>query len=104
MIPFKNWLIWILRRATYKWPPRSASLKAAWVERGIYRCAKCKKVFPRKDVAIDHIVPVIDPKNGWVSWDVYIERLFCEEKGFQILCRKCHDKKTKKERSIGAKT
>ena len=63
-----------------------------------FKCAACKKDFPAKDVNVDHIAPVVDPKQGFVSWDVYIERLYCEKENFQILCKECHTIKTKKEK------
>jgi len=47
---------------------------------------------------VDHIEPVVDIKRGFVSWDEYIKRLLVEKKGLQVLCRDCHDKKTKEER------
>ena len=49
---------------------------------------------------VDHIDPVVDPKVGFVDWTTYIERMFVEEDGLQILCKECHDKKTRFEKSI----
>ena len=47
---------------------------------------------------MDHINPVVCPKEGFVDWDVFIKRLFCEKDNLQVLCSGCHDKKTLKER------
>jgi len=57
-------------------------------------------VFPRKLVSADHVYPVIDPARGFVDWNEYIKRLFCPESGFQIICKECHDDKTKRERKV----
>lgn len=43
---------------------------------------------------VDHIKPV----GKFKDWNTYIENLFCEEENLQLLCKECHDKKTKKER------
>lgn len=54
----------------------------------------------RNNAAADHKTPVVDPNVGFVDWNTFIERLFCEEEGFQILCWECHTKVTKEERTI----
>ena len=64
----------------------------------MYRCATCKGEFPAKEVQVDHLHPVVDPVVGFVNWDVFIERLFCEEETLQVLCSMCHTKKTKEEK------
>jgi 5-methylcytosine-specific restriction endonuclease McrA len=61
-----------------------------------YKCAKCKQDFPSKDVTVDHKNPIVGPE-GFVSWDLFIERLFCTGKNLQTLCKPCHAIKTKKE-------
>lgn len=58
---------------------------------GFSYCEKCKKRSPK--VFIDHIENVGDVDSG------FIERLFCPSKGLQGLCKQCHDKKTKEERT-----
>lgn len=87
----------LLRRGSFHWRARNEALVAARVERGKYLCADCKELFGPKEVALDHIVPVVDPKVGFTTWDDYINRLFCETDGFQILCHSCHDAKTQIE-------
>lgn len=94
---FHAWMIAQLRRISYRWAPRSKAKSKARIKRGVYRCAKCKGEFGRKEIAVDHKKPVIDPKKGFTSYDDVIKRLFCEEKGFQVLCKKCHKVKTNKE-------
>ena len=115
----KEWVIWTLRKASYRWPPRNAAFRAASISkaeylrnpgesvtkrvRNFFRCAICKKGFSRKGVSADHREPVINPKRGFEGFDVYIPRLLCEERGFQIICHTDHDKKTHKETKLRVK-
>jgi len=119
-INFKTWLTWTLRKASYRWPPRLQALTNAQISkpefsrnpgetvtlrvRNFYRCAHCKLGFSRKGVSIDHIEPVVDPKKGWQGWEEYVTRMFCQVGGFQIICGKCHDKKTLKETKVRTKS
>lgn len=80
------------------------------MERGKYKCVGYKKrwhIVPASikekgkrvnNVHVDHIDPVIDPQEGFVSWDKVINRMFCEADGLQVLCRDCHKRKTNDER------
>lgn len=100
---FNSFLKSALRTASNKWPPKFAVKKKAWVERGKYMCAGYKRdphIVPAKEIVIDHIDPVICPEKGFQSWDVTIERMFCEEDGLQALCKECHIAKTKDERIV----
>ena len=97
---FRSFIIATLRRASYRWFGRSEALKLARVERGMYTCAMCKGVFKKKDTQLDHIQPIIDPKEGFVDWNTYIPRLFCAPELYQVLCRVCHKSKTFTENSI----
>jgi 5-methylcytosine-specific restriction endonuclease McrA len=49
---------------------------------------------------MDHKIPVVDPQEGFTTWDSYINRMFCPEENFQVLCSPCHDTKTKSEDHI----
>jgi 5-methylcytosine-specific restriction endonuclease McrA len=82
-----------LRRVWGRSKQRNGALKNAKVERGKYRCACCGKIFRRKDIEVDHKVAV----GRFVDFDTYIERLFCDSKGLQVLCKGCHRTKTKKD-------
>ena len=64
-----------------------------------YICKKCIKVFPQKDVQVDHIVPIVSPGFHKINigLDTYAHRVFCEERNLQVLCKPCHHKKTLKE-------
>lgn len=97
-----------LRSASQRWGPRNECIRKARVSRGRYRCACCGQIGPatlpplegnkkrRKNIIADHIEPVI-PITGFDSWDETMERLFCEEEGFQALCWACHKIKTDEE-------
>ena len=67
----------------------------------MYICAKCKNVYPPKQINIDHIKPVIplNKKTEDMSWDEIIKRLFCPIFNLQVLCVDCHHEKSSKEKS-----
>ena len=67
-----------------------------------YQCNKCKGWFKDKEIAVDHIEEVGTLKSKHDLAD-FIENLFCEVEGFQVLCNKredgkesCHKRKTDK--------
>ena len=100
-----------LRGATRKWAPISDCLKNARVKRGLYKCEGCGEEVPatikdgarrNKNVFVDHIEPIV-PVTGWISWDSCIERMFCEIDNLQLLCKACHDEKSKEEAALRAK-
>lgn len=97
---FKSFIINTLRRASYRWSPRGEAMKLARIERGQYECASCEEIFKNKDIQVDHIAPIVDPKRGFTTWDEYIARMFCPVEGFQVLCKPCHEKKTNKEKDV----
>lgn len=99
MMDVKDFVMRVLRRGTYKWPARGIAAGNARVSRGVYECAKCKGHFGRKEIDIDHIVPVI-PLHGTDDWNLIIERLFCDSSGLQVLCKKCHKEKTQFENRL----
>jgi len=115
---FNGFLVNTLRRATYRWPPKTDVLQAANVARGLYRCAMCgkdvpvtvpvekkvkgkKKIVRKRNIVVDHIIPVVDVDKGFVSWDDFIKRMFVEPDGLQVLCVDCHKKKTFEEELKG---
>lgn len=98
-----------LRRVTMRWGPIANCLKAARTSRGIYLCAGCGreveatvKVNGRrvKNVHVDHIIPIVDPNVGFVSWDELINRMFTEADNLQCLCGECHKIKTDEEKAV----
>lgn len=75
-----------------------------------YVCADCGFPFTHKEVHVDHIETVVplDIAQDEMTWDEYIDRLFCngDITKLQVLCRGCHEKKTnqeKKERALARK-
>ena len=99
----KQFIINTLRRASYRWPPRFNTMNKARVERGKYRCNLCQNIHRRKDVSLDHINPVVNPVKGFEGFDIYIERMFVGEAGWQVLCKECHNGKTNQERVLRKK-
>lgn len=63
-----------------------------------YQCNKCKKWHPDKNINVDHIIPAGE-LNCAQDLPGFVERLFCETDNLQILCKTCHDKKTKLEKT-----
>lgn len=102
----KSFVINTLRRASFRWKPRGESKKRYKVKVGEYstgrakygyKCAACEGIYKSGEIKMDHIDPAV-PLDGWQGFDVFIERLFCDEDGFQALCPGCHDEKTGIER------
>jgi 5-methylcytosine-specific restriction endonuclease McrA len=62
-----------------------------------FQCAACLSNFPATAVQVDHIIPVVG-RDGFSTWDDYIERMFVDKEGFQVLCKLCHKKKTLEEK------
>lgn len=110
---FNSFIKSMLRRGSTRWGPKYVCKKNARVPekypnskgRLVFHslCASCNQVFPETECSVDHIDPVIDPSVGFQSWDEVIERIFCEVDGLQVLCKDCHDKKTKEEKEIDKK-
>lgn len=97
-----------LRGISRRWPPKYQCLNSAYegkrtnVRTGRiakhYKCAACAELFPASEVQVDHINPVIDPVEGFTSWDDVINNMFCEAENLQVLCTTCHKIKTAGER------
>ena len=110
---FRSFITSTIRSGMRRWPPKWQALKDAYSGKLLnkktkrlgyhYKCAGCEKDYPSSEVQVDHINPVVDPVIGFVSWDIYIDRIFCEVHNLQVLCKKCHTKKTKLEREASKK-
>jgi len=108
---FKSFIVSALRKVSNRWGPRNSCKKAARHHEKLpnatgrlvfhSKCADCGGLFPETTIAVDHINSVVDPAVGFVNFDIYIERMYCEQEGFQVLCTDCHSSKTKVERDIG---
>lgn len=97
------WIKNALRRASYKFPPRQTAKVNARTGRNQYTCNLCKGTFGSKDIALDHIEPVIDPETGFVDWNTYVSRMFPDLNGWQILCDGCHNNKSIEENRVRRK-
>lgn len=95
----KRFIIAALRRGSLFWPYRNEALKAARVERGLYKCAKCQQVHHKSNVQVDHVQPVVK-LSGLTDWNLYFARMFVKTEQYQILCKACHSEKTKEEQII----
>jgi 5-methylcytosine-specific restriction endonuclease McrA len=94
-----------LRQKSRWWKPiTEAKLQARRLYKGTnkrqkfeYQCNVCKNWFIEKKINVDHIVPA---GTLTTSKDLpgFVERLFCEVDNLQVLCEKCHDKKTKADK------
>jgi hypothetical protein len=98
-----------LRRKWMMSPVRADVLNAATRKlvkpRGRQRvetqCAACQGWFARKQVDVDHVIQC-GALNA-VTAGQWIERLFVEAHGLQVLCDECHNAKTKAERATKQK-
>lgn len=118
-----RFLVAVLRRSYRKTPQYRAALDAAKEEyfvkskkgtemrRVHFKCAECGRYFVNrkgsKEIAVDHVSPVIDPHTGFEGYDKLIDRMF--NGAVQVLCNyskerdgrlSCHALKTKREREI----
>ena len=105
---FKGFIISALRGAFRRYPPKQQCIDNAFTcikknpKTGRmckhHLCVKCKVDFPRKEVVADHIKPIVDTRQGFLDFNTWIERGFVALRGFQCLCKTCHNKKTARER------
>jgi 5-methylcytosine-specific restriction endonuclease McrA len=94
-----------LRQKSRWWKPISiAKQKAKRAYKGKnkrqkfeYKCAGCGNYFPDKEVNVDHIIPA-GKLNSYGDLPEFVRKLFCEEDNLQVLCKKCHDIKTKQDK------
>lgn len=103
----KSFITSTLRGGFRRYPPKYEVLKEAFVSKQVnektkrisshYKCNNCQGLFPTSDVQVDHVSPIVCPIEGFVSWDKFIENLFCSKKNLQVLCKPCHSVKTKSE-------
>lgn len=110
----KAFIIAVLRQGTRRYPPKYECLNEAKTEKKKnpktgriaqhYRCNLCGEDYPATGINVDHRQPVVDPEVGFVSWDEYINRLYCGKDNLQVLCKTCHDKKSAKEKKLRSST
>ena len=91
-----------LRSAFQRWGPKHSAKQAAKVGWNQYRCASCGEIFPSKEVQVDHIEPCGELRT-FDDLPGFVERMFVEKEGFQLLCKGCHQLKTNAERAARKK-
>ena len=100
---YENYIRQGLRMASIRWPVRGQVLRAATREytgpiprRKVERqCAACQNWFFSEDVQVDHIQEcgsLVDDPGGFIA------RMFCEADNMQVLCKGCHQAKTRASR------
>jgi hypothetical protein len=115
---WKGKIINSLRRLSYSYPPRNQAKTRQKVAPATFECEHCQtwvyegsktldkldlsppKLLIKGKICHDHtepIIPVSGFQNGDWDWNEYIENMFCSEGDFSIICKACHDKKTKEE-------
>lgn len=86
-----------LRKASMKWPPIQAAkreARRAYVgpnkrQKWEYQCAMCQQWCKGSDTQVDHVEPAGSLKS-FEDLPGFVQRLFCETDGLQVLCTKCH--------------
>ena len=68
--------------------------KKNWVQR---ECQVCGAWVSSSKINVDHIVPVVSVDEGFIDWNTFVSRLFCNKNNLQRICSTCHDNKTHKE-------
>ena len=115
-LPFPAYPVWTtarffgfirsaLRRAWTRWAPKYEVLADAKRKysgdnkrrRFEYQCSECKENFPQKEVEVDHREPCGTLKC-YDDIGPFVERLFVSKDKLRVLCRGCHQIKTKEER------
>ena len=66
--------------------------------RFVYLCNSCNASFTGKEVEVDHIIAA-GSLTEYSDLPGYVERLFCEPEGLQVLCKPCHKLKTATDRA-----
>lgn len=105
-----------LRRLSFQRKEYTQAKDRAKVDKATFKCEDCgllmydgssqnsldklKETYP--DIQwvkpeMDHVHPVSEPKRGFVSWDEYLDRLFCAPEDLRVLCPKCHQEKTNQD-------
>lgn len=99
----KQKVIPALRRVSRWWKPKQDATRRQKVAPNQFKCQGCEEVYTIKEISLDHIKPVVDVKTGFVDWNTYIDRMFCGEDGFQVLCDACHTSKSQVENELRKK-
>lgn len=122
-----RFLIAVLRRSFRKTPMYTRTLSAAKedyfeisksgksMRRVHFKCALCGRHFVNRkgsrEIAVDHVHPVVDPEKGFEGYDALVSRLFngplqvlCNYSGVRDGMKSCHKLKTKREGDLRKET
>lgn len=104
-----------LREKFNRWPPKYEVIKLACETEQLldryktgkragqhktikmYRCVSCDDTFRQKDVQVDHVKPAGTLKS-FDDLGEFAKNLFVGTDGLQVMCKPCHERKTKKEK------
>lgn len=111
----RSFLINMLRRKSLHWKPKQMAMRRGRSGTVINPdtgrpniaviCAECGTKVAERDAKLDHVEPVV-PVGGFsdsddlfcsYNWNEIMPRMFCEVDNYQILCKECHDIKSKAE-------
>ena len=92
----------VLRRDRIERPYVKVDGSLSRVPRVFFRCYVCNVEHPRKNIDIDHVDPVGDTPGSALAapdltWDKFIDRLFCPASNLACICKPCHKAKTARE-------
>lgn len=68
-------------------------------------CPMCKRYIPTYKMQVDHVLPVIGIHETLeaMSWDLLVDRLWCDPKNLLAICEEDHKEKTRQERKLRVK-
>lgn len=68
-----------------------------------FKCAHCEGEFKRREINVDHIIPIVPVDAPIPEISDWIHRLYCDSSELQVLCITCHKVKSKAEAAARAK-
>lgn len=89
-----------IRRAFLYSKLRRDALKLSRTGVDQHQCMSCSTFLRESQCKVDHHVPVVDPRTGFIDWNAYVARMFCDVTNLRTLCDECHKIKTKAEDEV----
>ena len=83
-------------RVVYKTGKKAGEFKTV----KMYRCNGCGKSFRQKEVQVDHVLPAGTLKS-FEDLGKFAKNLFVGTGQLQVMCKPCHEVKTRKEKDNG---
>ena len=112
---FRSYIMSGIRSKSRFWKPKSIAIAKTFIGRGrnpetgklckLHKCPECRGLFPQGKMDADHIETVI-PIEGFkeasatflsCDWNQVLQRLFCEDGGYRVICKGCHAAITKEQ-------